>query len=188
LRSNVSARSVATLGALLAISLALSVVESMLGALVPLPIPGVKLGLANIVSMFILVYFSLPAALVIAVLRTLLAALLTGGLSMFLFSAPGAILSILLMWVAMRFVPPLSLVGVSMVGAVAHNLAQVCVAVLITGEVNLFYYAFVLTAVGAVSGSITGIVAGVTFGRAAGALRIKEQAPHILQSNQGGAR
>ena len=83
---------------------------------------------------------------------------------------------------------PLSLVGVSMAGAVAHNLAQVCVAVLITGEVNLFYYAFVLIAVGAVSGSITGIVAGATFGRAAGALRIKEQAPHILQSNQGGAR
>ena len=188
MRSNVSSRRVATLGALLAISLVLSIVESMLGAMVPLPIPGVKLGLANIVSMFILVYFSLPSALVIAVLRTLLAALLTGGLSMFLFSAPGAILSILLMWAALRFVPPLSLVGVSMVGAVVHNLAQVCVAVLMTGEANLFYYAFVLTAVGAVSGSITGIVAAAAFSRAAGALRIKERATHILQSNQGGVR
>jgi heptaprenyl diphosphate synthase len=188
LQSNVSARRVATLGALLAISLVLSIVESMLGALVPLPIPGVKLGLANIASMFILVYFSLPSALVVAALRTLLAALLTGGLSIFLFSAPGAILSILLMWSAMRFAPPLSLVGVSMVGAVMHNLSQVCVAVLITGEVNLFYYAFVLTAVGAVSGSITGIVASATFSRAASALRIKERPPHKLQSNQGGVR
>jgi heptaprenyl diphosphate synthase len=186
LRSNLSARRVATLGALLAISLVLSVVESMLGALVPLPIPGVKLGLANIISMFILTYFSLPSALVVAVLRTFLSSLFAGGLSMFLFSAPGAVLSILFMWGAMRFIKPLSLVGISMIGAVVHNLSQVCVAVLITGEVNLFYYAFVLIAIGAVSGAITGIVAHTTFSRAAGALRIKERGLRPPLTNQGG--
>jgi heptaprenyl diphosphate synthase len=178
---------VATLGALLAISLVLAVVESMLGALIPLPIPGVKLGLANIISMFILTYFSLPAALIVGLLRTFLAALFSGGLSMFLFSAPGATLSILFMAAALRFIKPLSLVGISMIGACVHNLSQVCVAVMITGEVNLFYYAFVLIAVGAVSGTITGIVARTTFSRTAAALRIKERAPRTILASNGGA-
>jgi heptaprenyl diphosphate synthase len=177
---------VAALSALLAISLVLAVVENMLGALVPLPIPGVKLGLANIISMFILAYFSLPSALIVGVLRTFLASLFSGGLSMFLFSAPGALLSILFMAAAMRFLKPLSLVGISMIGACVHNLSQVCVAVLLTGEANLFYYAFVLIAVGAVSGVITGIVARTTFTRAAGALRLKERAARVPLAGQGG--
>ncbi len=167
-----SAKKTALLGALLALSLALAVVESMLGALIPLPIPGVKLGLANIVSMFLLCYFSLPATLVVAVLRTLLASLFSGGLSMFLFSAPGAILSTLVMYAALRWIKPLSIVGVSMLGAVTHNVAQVCVAVLTTGEVRLFFYAFILVTVGAVSGAITGVVARVSFERAGKALHI----------------
>jgi heptaprenyl diphosphate synthase len=166
------ARKIALLGALLALSLALSVVESMLGALVPVPIPGVKLGLANIISMFLLSYFSLPAALVIALLRTLLASLFGGGITMFLYSAPGALLSTLVMYAALRWVRPLSIVGVSMLGAVTHNVAQVCVAVLTTGEIRLFYYAFILVAVGAVSGAITGVVARVSFDRASKALHI----------------
>ena len=167
-----SAKRVALLGALLAVSLVLSVVENMLGALIPLPIPGVKLGLANIVSMFLLCYFSLPATIVVALLRTLLASLFTGGLSMFLYSAPGALLSTLVMYAALRWLRPLSIVGVSMLGAVTHNVAQVCVAVLSTGEVRLFYYAFILVAVGAVSGAITGVVARVSFERAGRALHI----------------
>jgi heptaprenyl diphosphate synthase len=164
---------VALLGALLAVSLVLSVVESMLGALLPLPIPGVKLGLANIVSMFLLSYFSLASTLVVGILRTLLASLFTGGFGMFLYSAPGAVMSILAMYAVMKFIKPLSIVGVSMTGACVHNLMQVCVAVLMTGETNLFYYAFILLIVGAVSGTITGIVARVSFGRAAKALRME---------------
>lgn len=171
---NKSAKRVALLGALLAISLVLSVVESMLGALVPLPIPGVKLGLANIISMFILSYFSLGSALAVGILRSLLASFFTGGLGIFLYSAPGVILSILVMYAAMRYFKPLTIVGVSMLGACLHNMAQVCVAVLVTGELNLFYYAFALLIVGAASGTITGIVAAVTFGRAAKALNIQK--------------
>lgn len=188
MRSNHSARRIALLSALLAISLVLAVVENMLGALIPLPIPGVKLGLANIISMFILTYFSVPAALTVGLLRTFLASLFSGGLGIFLYSAPGALLSILAMAAAMRGIKALSLVGISMIGACLHNISQVCVAVLLTGEVNLFYYAFVLIAVGAVSGTITGIVAHTAFSRAAVALSIKERVPHKLQTSQGGVR
>lgn len=144
----------------------------MLGALVPVPIPGVKLGLANIVSMFLLCYFSLPAALFLALLRTLLASLFSGGLTIFLYSAPGALLSTLVMYAALRGIKPLTIAGVSMLGAVTHNAAQVCVAVLTTGETRLFYYAFILVAVGAVSGALTGIVARLCFDRAATALHM----------------
>jgi heptaprenyl diphosphate synthase len=167
------ARKTAILGALLALSLALSVAESMLGALVPVPVPGVKLGLANIVSMFLLCYFSLPAALTLAALRTLLASLFTGGLPMFLYSAPGALLSTLVMYAALRFIRPLTIVGVSMLGAAVHNVAQVCAAVATTGETRLFYYAFILIAVGAVSGAVTGVVARFSFSRASAALHMR---------------
>lgn len=176
LRTDVSpARKVTLLGALLALSLALAVAESMLGALVPVPIPGVKLGLANIVSMFLLCYFSLPEALIIALLRTLLASLFAGGMTMFLYSAPGALLSTLVMFAALRWIRPLTIVGVSMLGAVTHNVSQVCVAVLTTGELRLFYYAFILVAVGAVSGAITGVVARLSFDRAGKALHISSR-------------
>jgi heptaprenyl diphosphate synthase len=165
-------RRLTILGALLAMALVLAIVETMLGALIPVPIPGVKLGLANIISMFILCAFSLGAALTVAILRTFLAALMTGGLSTFFFSAPGAVVSILVMYVVMRTARRLTLVGVSMLGAAVHNIMQVSVAVLATGEINLFYYAFVLLIVGAVSGTITGIVARMTFGKAAHALHM----------------
>jgi len=160
------------MSALLAISLVLSVVESMLGALVPLPIPGVKLGLANIISMFLLSYFSLPAALTVGILRSFVASLFTGGFGMFLYSAPGVVFSILAMFAALKTVKALSIVGISMIGACVHNLMQVSVAVLTTNESRLFYYAFILLIVGAVSGTITGAVARAAFPRAASALKL----------------
>ncbi len=172
MRNKLSTRRMALFSALLAISLVLSVVESMLGALVPLPIPGVKLGLANIVSMFLLSYFSLPAALTVGLLRAFVASLFTGGLGMFLYSAPGVLMSILAMFAAFKVIKPLSLVGISMIGACVHNIMQVCVAVLLTSESRLFYYAFVLLIIGAVSGTITGVVARVSFSRIAAALKI----------------
>lgn len=161
------------LGALLAVSLVLSVVEGMLGALVPLPIPGVKLGLANIISMFLLSYFSLPAALTVGILRSFLASAFAGGFGLFLYSAPGVVLSVLAMSAAMKAVKPLTIVGISMIGACTHNLMQVCVAVLTTGETRLFYYAFILLIVGAVSGVITGLVAHAVFPRAGSALKLQ---------------
>ena len=165
-------RRTAILGALLSMALVLAIVETLLGALIPLPIPGIKLGLANIISMFLFCYFGLGSALVVGLLRTFLAALLTGGLSMFLFSAPGAVVSILIMYAAIQLTKRLTIVGISMIGAAVHNVIQVCVAVLITGETGLFYYAFVLLIVGAVSGTITGIVARMTFAKAAHALHM----------------
>ncbi len=173
MRNKMTPRRMALLSALLAISLVLSVVENMLGALVPLPIPGVKLGLANIVSMFLLSYFSLPATLTVGLLRSLLASFFSGGFGMFLYSAPGVVLSVLAMFAAMKMIKPLTIVGISMIGACMHNLMQVGVAVLMTGETRLFYYAFILLIIGAVSGTITGVVAHAVFPRAAGALKLK---------------
>lgn len=174
LRNSLTARHITVFSALLALSLVLSVVESLLGALVPLPVPGVKLGLANIVSMFLLVYFSLPAALAVGFLRAFLASFFTGGFGMFLYSAPGVVMSILAMYAALKAVKALSLAGISMIGACVHNLMQVSVAVLTTGETRLFYYAFVLLIIGAVSGTITGVVARLSFERTAAALMIKK--------------
>jgi len=170
-----SAKRAALFGALLALSVALSVAESMLGALLPLPVPGVKLGLANIVSMFLLSYFPVRAALAVGILRALISSFFVGGIGMFAYSAPGVILSILAMYGAMRGIKALSLTGISMIGACVHNLAQVSVAVLITAETGLFYYAFVLMIVGAVSGTLTGAVARLTLPRAAVVLNLAQK-------------
>ncbi|MFA5676709.1 MAG: Gx transporter family protein [Christensenellales bacterium] len=168
-----SAKRAAVFGALLALSAALAVAESMIGALFPVPVPGVKLGIANIVSLFLLCCFSLSSALTISFLRTLLASLFFGGLGMFVYSAPGALLSTLAMYIALRRLKSLSIAGVSMIGACVHNIAQVCVAVLITGETGLFFYGFVLLIAGAVSGAVTGIAARVTMPRIAAALNVR---------------
>ncbi len=172
MQNKLTPRRIALLSALLAVSLVLSVVETMLGTLIPLPIPGVKLGLANIISMFLLSYFSLPAALTVGILRSFAASLFTGGFGMFLYSAPGVLLSILAMFAALKTLKALSIVGISMIGACIHNVAQVGVAVLTTGETQLFYYAFILLIVGAVSGTITGAVARTAFPKAASALKL----------------
>lgn len=176
-----NAKKTAILGALLALSCALSIAESMICALIPLQVPGVKLGLANIVTMFLLCYFPLLPALAVSILRTLLASLFFGGLSMFVYSAPGALFSAIAMYAALRCIKALSLVGVSIIGACVHNIAQVSVAVIVTGEVGLFAYAFILLIIGAVSGALTGTAANIVLPRAAKALNM----PYIKESMKG---
>ncbi len=173
MRNKLTPRRIALLGALLSLSLVLSVAESMLGALIPIPVPGVKLGLANIVSMFLLSYFSLSAALTVGLLRALLSSFFAGGFGMFFYSVSGVIFSILVMFAAMKTIKPLTITGVSVLGACTHNFMQVCIAVLTTGETRLFYYAFILLIIGEVSGTITGVTAHALFGRAAGALKLQ---------------
>ncbi len=116
-------------GMFVALALSLQLLESMLP--MPLPIPGLKLGLANLVSVYLLLAAGWQTALRVAAIRVLLAALFSGTLlgPAFWLSAAGAVASLAGMTLVVRLASEtVTILGVSLVGAVLHNLAQLLTA------------------------------------------------------------
>jgi heptaprenyl diphosphate synthase len=128
------------LSLLVALGTALHVVEGII--LAPLPLPGVKLGLANIVTLFALYLYGLREGITVALLRVLVGSLL-GGLFLspgFFLALSGAILSTLVMASLLRYTSCFSLLGVSIAGAAGHNLGQVLAASVLLQSRAVFYY------------------------------------------------
>ncbi len=153
---NLTPRMAARLGLLVAVAATLQIAES----LVPKPLPWLRLGLANAVALFVLVRVGFSAALAVALLRVFLSGLLLGTLGSppFLLSAAGGILACLAMAVALRAAsPPLSLLGVSVVGAAAHGAGQLAVlGALVGGGGAILALAPVLLASAVPLGLLTG--------------------------------
>jgi heptaprenyl diphosphate synthase len=147
------------LAVLVALAVALHVLEGLLPN--PVPVPGAKLGLANIITLVTLVMFGWKESLVVVVLRVIIGSLFGGsflGLG-FLLSLSGAVFSLLIMCFFMWFVGSLSLIGISVAGATAHNLAQVTVAAILTQTHQLFLALPVLLLISVPTGIFTGIAA-----------------------------
>lgn len=143
----------------LSLGLALHVVERML-PLPALPFPGVKLGLANLVSLSAIFWFSPLQGLALIVLRCLMASFFGGGFSAFLYSVSGGILSYSLMLLLCRTWPKsLSLPAISVGGAVMHNVAQIGVSVFLMQTLGLIVYLPVLIIAGTISGLAIGFSA-----------------------------
>ena len=135
----------------------LHVVESGLPVL--LPVPGAKLGLANMVSLFVLAAYGWRDALYVAGLRVVLGSLLGGGLlgPSFVMAMSGALVSILVMtWGRRLERPAFSLVGISILGAAAHNVAQIVVAAALVASYGLFWYLPYLLLLAVPTGFFTG--------------------------------
>ncbi len=140
-------------------ALALSLVDSAVSSLIPM-LPGFKLGLANIVSLFALYHLGLSWTLLICVARCILTAFFSGNLTMFLFSIAGGIVSILLMFLLIK---RLSIVKVSVLGGVSHNIMQVLIAILITATPQVACYLPALIVAGAISGFFMGVLCKLIF-------------------------
>lgn len=154
-RSDNPARRVATLALLAALALIFSYVENLL----PSPgMPGVKLGIANIVIVICLYRFSAAEAAGVNGLRIALAGLLFTGLFGALYSAAGALLSLIGM-VLLKKTGHFSMAGVSMAGGVLHNLGQLAVAAILIEDRQIFYYFPILLFSGLICGVLTGIIA-----------------------------
>ncbi len=156
LRSLPPSRRTALLGILSALALVLSFLE---GFLPVLPVPGAKLGLSNVVTMYALSSLGLPAALAVAVVKGVFA-LLRGGTAC-LMSLAGGLCSTLLM----ALVFPLegramSFVGVGVTGAVGHNAAQMGMAMLLV-DPSLLYYAPWLLLMALTAGLLTGMTLNI---------------------------
>ena len=150
-----SALEVATYGLLAAVALIFGYVEALFP--LPLPVPGIKLGLGNIVVLFTLAGFGWRAGLAIAVVKVVVSALLFGNPMVLMYSAGGAALSFAAMWVALHW-SRLSIVGVSMVGGVFHMVGQLAVVAFTFSPYVALVYLPVLMISGLVTGLLTGYV------------------------------
>lgn len=146
-----------SLALLTAISLALFIVENQIPA--PVPAPGVKLGLGNIIVVCVLFLYGRREALAVLLAKLLLSALLTGNLGALAYSAAGGLLS----WGGMCLLRPLlrqrQLWVASVLGAMLHNLGQLLAAMLIAAAPGLPAYLPVLLLSGMVTGLFTGLAA-----------------------------
>ena len=141
---------------LLALALVISVVELQIP--MPVPIPGAKLGLSNIIILVSLYFYGFKASLTISLLKSFMLVLITGAVSSFFYSAVGAILSTIAMLIALKFHDKLfSFIGVSEIGAFAHNLGQIIVSVIVMENIKMFYYLPLLVFVGTFSGFFVGL-------------------------------
>ena len=150
-----SALEVATYGLLAAVTLIFGYVEALFP--LPLPVPGIKLGLGNIVVLFTLAGFGWRAGLAIALVKVVVSALLFGNPMVLMYSAGGAALSFAAMWAALHW-SRLSIVGVSMVGGVFHMVGQLAVVAFTFSPYVALVYLPVLMISGLVTGLLTGYV------------------------------
>ena len=126
---------------------------------IPLGIPGVKPGFANIVIVWALYSLGPWEALMINGMRIFLSGFLFGNFSMILYSLAGAAVSFLCMCLAKKS-GLFSMTGVSMIGGVMHKMGQLLVAMAVLETVSLVYYGPVLLAAGVITGLLIGIVTG----------------------------
>ena len=156
---------IAYMGLLTALAMVVGYVESLIP--LPLGIPGVKPGLANLVVVWALYTLSPAEALLINILRILLTGFLFGSLSMILYSLAGALVSFLCMYLAKQS-GLLHVTGVSVAGGIAHNMGQLAMAALVLETGSLVWYAPVLVLAGSVTGLAVGIVSKEVLSRVNG--------------------
>lgn len=152
--------------ALLGLTISLAMIMSYIEVLFPLSfaVPGIKMGLANIVIVFVLYRMSLKDACIVSLIRVFLVALLFGNTMSLAYSLAGAVLSLALMAI-LKKTEKFSVVGVSISGGVMHNAGQILMAVILMGTAQIAYYLPVLIITGTVTGVGIGLVAALVINR-----------------------
>lgn len=147
------------LGLMVALALVLSIIESWFP--VPLPVPGVKLGLANIITIAVIIFYDFKDAVSVVFIRCILASIFGGGVTGFLFSISGGILSTVVMYLLYKRGSKLfSTIGISIAGAVLHNIAQIVIASIIMKDTAVYFILPVLLISGLIMGFFVGLCSG----------------------------
>lgn len=139
---------------------ALAMIFGYVEALIPfnLGIPGVKLGLANLVIVVALYMLPVHQVFFIQLARIVLVSFLFGNLSMMIYSLAGGLLSLLVMSI-LKKAGGFSVTGVSIAGGVTHNIGQLIVAIFVVQNIKTAYYASVLMIAGLITGGLIGMLA-----------------------------
>ncbi len=154
---------IAFLGVMAAFALALSYLELLLPP-ISAAVPGIKMGLANIAVIFVLYKFGARDAAAVSAIRLIVASLLFGSFMSFLYSFSGALSSFLVM-LLLKQTGRFSEIGVSAVGGVIHNAAQILVAAFIFSTPQIWYYMPILVITGTVSGVLVGVAGAFSLKR-----------------------
>ena len=147
---------------LISMALVLSYMERFIPLQMFIPLPGIKLGLANIVTLMALYFLGEKSAFTILILRCILGAAFGGGISGLAFSVIGGLLAMTVMCIFKRC-RMISIYGVSILGASAHNIGQILVAVFLMGSVYVIGYLPYLLLVSVFTGLATGSVCAGVF-------------------------
>lgn len=150
-------RKIAFLGLSITLAMILSFVESQIPVFTT--IPGMKVGLPNLVMVFLLYRAGWKETVIVSLIRAFLAALLFGNLQSLIFSIAGAVLSLTGM-ILLKKTGLFSSIAVSVTGGVLHNVGQIIAACLWTGTVQIAYYLPALLVSGVCAGIAIGLIAG----------------------------
>lgn len=148
---------------LTAIALTIFMVEAQIPALIP--IPGVKLGLANIVTVFALFAYGSQDALMILLVRVFLGSVFSGQMTTFFYSLSGGVLCFVVTLLLKKFLTEKQIWVAGVIGAVFHNIGQIIVAIIITATPDIVVYLPILTVSGIVTGLFTGLCAQFLYGK-----------------------
>ncbi len=148
--------------AMAGVFMALAMILSYFESLIPFNfiVPGVKLGLANLVTIISLIKLGVKTTILISFGRIVLSGILFGNFTVIIYSLAGGAVSILMMCLVKK-IGIFTTTGVSICGAVAHNFGQLVVACLVLENTKIMYYMVALAAFGAVSGTVIGILASL---------------------------
>ncbi len=150
----------AYLGVMLALALICSYVEVLIP--VPIGIPGIKLGLANIVIVFAMYSMGYKEAFVLSIMRVTISGFMFGNVIAIAYSLAGGMLSLLVMYL-LKKTDKLSCISVSIAGGIMHNIGQMMIATFLVDNYYVLYYVPVLMIAGFITGACIGIVAQEVF-------------------------
>ncbi len=157
-------RKIAQYGMMVALALIMSYIEAQIPAFVA--VPGMKLGLTNIVVVAALYLLGTKSAMFINIVRIFLVSLLFGNTMSLAFSLVGGMLSTIIM-IFLKKSDKFSTVGVSAAGGITHNIGQILVAVFLLNTSAIAWYLPILWISGVFSGIVIGIIAGIVTSRLA---------------------
>lgn len=150
-----SAKRIAKMSMLVALAIIFSYIEFLIP--INLGVPGIKLGLANLVIVIALYIMNTMDVCLISILRILILGFMFGSGMSIIYSIAGAVLSLIVMCIIKR-IKGFSIVGVSIAGGVCHNIGQIVVAMLVVETTGILYYMPALLVSGVITGAIIGII------------------------------
>lgn len=145
---------------LLALLTAAALVISLLEASLPplVPVPGIKLGLANVITLWIFLKYDWKDALLVLVMRIILASIFGGQMLTFFYSLSGGLLCFLVTWLSIGILGKSFVVFYAIIGAIFHNIGQILAAMIILQSLSVLSYLPVLLISGILCGLFTGLV------------------------------
>ena len=156
-----TAKKISYIAILTTLALVISIAENFI-PLAFIPIPGVKLGLANIVTLFALCFLGFKESLTVLILRAVLSGMFSGNITAFFFSTFGGVCALLIMQLLLK-TNKFSLAGISIAGDAMHGIAQIFVACIMLNTISVIFYLPFLLFCALFTGAITGTVSHFLF-------------------------